>query len=136
MKRLWFAAAAVALTVALVRLGVGTNHDVGPGPAAAQAAHDDEGAEGDTRSDRGRQAAVGHGPPPWAQGPAGHAAGDKRAWHSGWIAMSPREREQTMERLAQEHASGMRSWAQCVADGRDDCEKPMPPGLAKKQLRP
>jgi hypothetical protein len=38
-----------------------------------------------------------------------------------------------MKRLTREHARGMRDWARCKATGRDDCVRPLPPGLAKKR---
>ena len=40
-----------------------------------------------------------------------------------------------MTRLAREHRQGMRAFGTCVEAGGDDCAKPLPPGLAKKQLR-
>jgi hypothetical protein len=140
MRRWWSAGAtlAVALTVALVWLAVGALSDdelTGrPAVAASTPGPEDPAEPG---NDRGRVAAEGHGPPPWAHGPGGRdgapGKAGKRSWHAAWKAMSPRERERTMTRLAEEHAAGMRAWAACVADGRDDCEKPLPPGLAKRQ---
>jgi hypothetical protein len=50
-----------------------------------------------------------------------------------WKRFSPAERSETMRRLAREHARGMRAWARCKATGRDDCVRPLPPGLAKKR---
>jgi hypothetical protein len=37
-----------------------------------------------------------------------------------------------MRTLAEEHDRGMKQWHRCVASGRSACEKPLPPGLAKK----
>lgn len=143
MGRWWPAGAVVAvtLTVALVWLGVGAFPDDGPprGGAAAASTPAPEGVD-EQRSERGRAASQGHGPPAWAHGRGARdgapGKADERAWHGVWQAMSPRERERTMRRLAEEHATGMEAWGSCVAEGRDDCEKPLPPGLAKKQLRP
>lgn len=137
MKRWLSAAVAVLVTVALVWLGAGFSGDE-PATVPAAAAADDDDAEGtEEPSDRGREASAGHGPPAWAEGAGGgDAPGHDRAWHEAWKAMTPTQREQTMARFAEEHASGMRAWAQCVSEGRDDCEKPLPPGMAKKQLRP
>lgn len=143
MVRWMSAAVAVALTVVLVWFAVGSSGDEPLGRTVAAAAQGDDETEGaedpqgdaDERSDRGREASAGHGPPPWAGGPGrDDAKRDKRAWLVAWQAMSPEQREQTMTRLAQEHAAGMRAWEQCASEGLEDCEKPLPPGLAKKQL--
>lgn len=122
---------AVALVVGLVTLAVRDTPASVSQPVAA-AATDDPSAEGE----RGR--GEGHGPPPWAGGAQDKADRKQshKAWHDAVKDMTPKQRERTMTRLADEHKDGMRAWARCVADGRDDCEKPMPPGLAKKQLRP
>ncbi len=47
--------------------------------------------------------------------------------------MSPGERERLMKQLADEHEAGMKVYQSCRAEGRDDCTKPLPPGLAKRQ---
>ena len=125
------AVVAVALVVGLVVLAVRDTPASVSEPVAASSS-DDPSARGE--HDRGE----GHGPPPWAGG--GQDKDDRRqdhkAWHDAWQAMTPKQRDQAMTRLAAEHEDGMRAWARCVADGGDDCEKPMPPGQAKKQLRP
>ena len=36
------------------------------------------------------------------------------------------------ERLTTQHAKGMKAFGACVEAGRSDCEKPLPPGLAKR----
>jgi hypothetical protein len=128
------AVVAVALVVGLVGLVALVVRDTPASvsePVAATASDDPTG--------RGEHHhGEGHGPPPWAG--AGHDRDDRgqghKAWHDAWKAMTPEQREQTMRRLASEHEDGMRAWARCVADGGDDCEKPLPPGQAKKQLRP
>ena len=38
-----------------------------------------------------------------------------------------------MATLSREHADAMQKWSDCVAAGRDDCVRPLPPGLAKKR---
>lgn len=141
MKRWLSAVVAVALIVTLVWIVEGSSGDGPVAGTVAAAAQDDEsegsGDSGDRRSDRGRGASAGHGPPPWAEGPGrGNDREDDRAWHEAWRDMTPQQREQTMSRFAEEHAAGMRAWGECRSQGRDDCEKPLPPGLAKKQLRP
>jgi hypothetical protein len=50
-----------------------------------------------------------------------------------WKRLSPAEKVRMMKRLTREHARGMRDWARCKATGRDDCVRPLPPGLAKKR---
>jgi hypothetical protein len=50
-----------------------------------------------------------------------------------WKKPSPAEKARTMRKLTREHARGMRAWARCKSTGRDDCVRPLPPGLAKKQ---
>ena len=125
------AVVAVALVVGLVALVVREAPASVSQPVAATASEDPSAGD---ENDRGE----GHGPPPWAGG--GHDKDDRRqghkAWHDAWKAMTPKQREQMMERLAAEHEDGMRDWVRCVADGGDDCERPLPPGQAKKQLRP
>ncbi len=37
-----------------------------------------------------------------------------------------------MATLVKEHEQGMKAFAACRDAGGDDCEKPLPPGLAKK----
>jgi hypothetical protein len=122
------AALAVAVVVALVTLAVAGLLGAEP-DGLDVAAGADEGSE--SSPEKQVKKSRGHGPPPWAHGPKG----DHKAWQRAWKKMTPQQREQTMTRLAQEHAAGMRAWVTCKADGRDDCEKPVPPGLAKKQLR-
>jgi hypothetical protein len=70
-----------------------------------------------------------HGPPPWAHG---HATKGQDKSLTKWKAMTPARREATMTRLAREHAAGMKVFSACVAAGRHDCVKPLPPGLAKR----
>lgn len=108
-------------------------------PFADDAGEQDVAATGATEQDAARDSTQpartkvwrGNGPPPGAHGPKG----DDKAWQRAWKKLTPQQRERTMARLAEEHAVGVRAWAKCKAEGREGCEKPMPPGLAKKQLR-
>jgi hypothetical protein len=70
-----------------------------------------------------------HGPPPWAHG---HGAKGQDKSLASWKAMSGAQRAATMDRLVREHAAGMKKFSACVQAGRRDCEKPLPPGLAKR----
>jgi hypothetical protein len=84
----------------------------------------------------------GLGPPPWAH--AGGRLGAERgnaaqSWKDAWRALTPAQRTQKMAALSRAHDEGMREWTRCVrAAGtagaeRRACEKPLPPGLAKRQ---
>ena len=84
----------------------------------------------------------GLGPPPWAN--AGGRLGAQhgkatQSWKDDWRALTPAQRAQKMTALSRAHEQGMRKWTRCVrAAGTDTakrraCEKPLPPGLAKKQ---
>lgn len=88
------------------------------------------------------KAGPGHGPPPWAAlGHRGQARGHgaDADWKEAWRKLTPAQRERTMTDLAKAHAEGMQKWAACVSAAGDDreqraaCEKPLPPGLAKRQ---
>jgi hypothetical protein len=81
---------------------------------------------GDTGQDKERG-----GPPPWA-----HSVGAGKKDKSGldaWKQLGPAQREVLMARLTREHSDGMKAYGACRDDGRADCEKPLPPGLAKRQ---
>ena len=70
----------------------------------------------------------GHGPPAWA-----HAHNDKsHASPATGKALTPGQRTGRMAALAREHAAGMRRWRECTSAGREDCVRPLPPGLAKR----
>lgn len=96
------------------------------------------------------------GPPPWAHaGKDGRKhekadedeksdkadKADKQAWKKYWHDLTPAQRAAKMAELAQAHADGMKKFAACVKAAGDDqarraaCARPLPPGLAKKQLR-
>lgn len=84
----------------------------------------------------------GLGPPPWAQasGRLGARRGKTdKSWKDDWRALTPAQKARKMEVLSRAHDQGMLEWTRCVrsagTDGakRRDCEKPLPPGLAKKQ---
>lgn len=84
----------------------------------------------------------GLGPPPWARAGGGPAAQRGKAdhfWKDQWRTLSPAQRADKMTALARAHQDGMRTWTECVRAAGPDradrraCEKPLPPGLAKKQ---
>ena len=112
-------------------------HDSGTqgGEAAVAAADPGDVAEADESStdddqDAGPDAERG-GPPPWA-----HSAAKGKHAKQGldaWKRLTPAQREALMTRLTREHAAGMKAYSACRAEGRADCEKPLPPGLAKRQ---
>jgi hypothetical protein len=112
--------AAVALT--------SSDDDARPGHSKTKADKGDH-AKG-PKSDRGHA-------PPWAH----HGKGGKpdQAWKDAWQKLTPAQRAARMAELAQQHADGMKKWAECVKSAGDDaaarakCTKPLPPGLAKKQ---
>lgn len=95
------------------------------------------GAEDPRQDEKG-----GPGPPPWASaGGANAKRGNATdSWKDDWRALTPAQKTQTMASLARAHEDGMRNWTLCVraagtdAEKRRTCEKPLPPGLAKKQL--
>lgn len=85
------------------------------------------------------------GRPDWAHGGKAdkrHAnKGPDAAWKEAWRKLTPEQRAAKMAELAQKHADGMKKFAACVKDAAGDkaalgkCERPLPPGLAKKNLR-
>lgn len=118
--------------------------------AATQASHDsDEGAAVGSSAEarqghpRGTKVKKPPGPPAWAHAHKSHPGGGPdradKAWKDAWHAMTPAQREERMTALARAHRQGMRQWAECVAAAGDDatqrsgCEKPLPPGLAKRR---
>jgi len=92
----------------------------------------------DTNDDHG----LSLGPPSWAHGHGRHGNGTKsiqdNAWKNAWQQLTPTQRSNKMAALAKAHAEGMRAWVDCVAAaGKSSvnlakCEKPLPPGLAKR----
>jgi hypothetical protein len=95
-----------------------------PGDVAeADESSTDDDQDADTAAERG-------GPPPWAHS----AAQGKKAKHGldAWKRLTPAQKEALMTRLTREHAAGMKAYSACRADGRKDCKKPLPPGLAKR----
>lgn len=104
--------------------------------AVSSAPDDDRSRAGKERSKKD------WGPPPWARA-HGRAHPDvkdhaDKSWKEAWLALTPAQRERRMSELARVHAQGMREWATCVAatpeaPSPDACEKPLPPGLAKRQ---
>lgn len=76
----------------------------------------------------------------WKRGPGAPAWGARKAgkrldpeWKKEWRKLTPRQRAERMAELARAHAEGMEKWAECVAARRDDCVKPLPPGLARRR---
>jgi len=97
-------------------------------------------AHGDTEKAEPRNRG-GLGPPAWAPagGQGAHRAEAAQSWKDQWHALTPAQKTRQMAALARAHEDGMRKWRQCVrAAGteratRGSCQKPLPPGLAKKQ---
>ncbi len=113
--------------------GPGRRSGVGPVPARQRRGGRRDGPRGATHASAGdddERAETGEtGPPPWAHGHAGkqgHGPG------AAWKALSPTQRSDLMKRLTTRHAQGMKAFGACVKAGRSDCEKPLPPGLAKR----
>ena len=102
-----------------------SSDDSGPG----RQQHVDSPSEppGQTKSHPGPK--TGHGPPPWARG---HGARGGKPHADGWKELAPDQRATMMAELVRRHADGMQEWRSCVAAKRDDCARPVPPGLAKR----
>ena len=128
----------VGVPVVAVAVGAGSDGPVAQAFAAGPTA-DDEGdeqhaAKGKDHDARGHR----HGPPRWAQGHGANGHGAKKpgkAALEAWKKLTPAQKAKRMAELAREHADGMERWADCVAAGRTGCERPVPPGLAKRELR-
>ena len=111
---------------------------VGVVPAAVAALAEDQPPAG--RSDDDRDVGQSFGPPPWAHH-GWHQAKDqnKASWKEAWSGLTPEQREQKMTALIKAHTEGMAKWQKCAAAAGEDreqrskCEKPLPPGLAKRQ---
>lgn len=87
---------------------------------------DDESVDDRADGERG-------GPPPWASS-VGRDARDKAPKAlSKWKSLTSDQKAALMKRLAAEHEAGMKEFAACREEGRADCVKPLPPGLAKRQ---
>ena len=143
-------AAAVLLVVGLpalaAALGPGTSDPAGApsfstGRTADDGPADDDGAGTPDKAGKSQKAdrdeahdARGHrqGPPPWAHGHGVKKPG--KAALEAWKKLTPAGKAKRMATLSQRHADGMKRWAACVAAGRTDCERPLPPGLAKRGL--
>ena len=79
-----------------------------------------------------------HGPPRWAHGHGANGHGARKpgkAALEAWKNLTPAQKAKRMAELARVHADGMERWADCVAAGRTGCERPVPPGLAKREVR-
>jgi len=125
-----------AVPTATTVLAVGSTQDSPPAADALVKAH------GSATLVEERRDHDGLGPPPWAH--AGGRLGVQRgkaaqSWKDVWRALTPAQRTQKMAALSRAHEEGMRKWTRCVraagTDGakRRACEKPLPPGLAKKR---
>ena len=128
-RRIIAAALALAVAGSLSSAAIAFADDHATSPQPGKSAH-----AGKTDGDDANEPAGG-GPPPWAHG--GRA---DQGWKAAWHALTPAERKAKMSGLAKEHAAGMKTWAACArAAGADSaarakCVRPLPPGLAKKQL--
>ena len=71
----------------------------------------------------------GHGPPFWAHR---HGPRHDKAAREEWRKLTPEQRRDFMDKLIREHTEAMQEWGECVAADRDDCEFPLPPGLAPR----
>lgn len=123
---------AAVVAVAATAVVAVVDDTAGPDPAGARTVQADDERSTQDRGDERR-----HGPPPWvrggdARGKADGKADGKAGWKAGWKALTPRQRERRMTRLAQQHADGVRAWSRCVVREGDDCDKPLPPGHAKR----
>jgi hypothetical protein len=58
---------------------------------------------------------------------------EQRGPGSAWKSLTPAQKAKKMAELSREHADAMKKWADCVAAGQDECERPLPPGLAKRR---
>jgi hypothetical protein len=116
----------IAVTVSVVGPSL-SQHDAGADVAVAAA---DPGDSDDDAGDAGTATARRGGPPAWAHS-VSRAGG--MAGLGAWERLSPAERERLMTRLAAEHRNGMEAYHVCRAEGRTDCSKPLPPGLAKRR---
>lgn len=76
------------------------------------------------KPDKGR----GHGPPSWARATGNKDKGSLDAWKE----LTPQQRATKMAALTRAHTAGMKKWGKCTAAGRNDCTRPLPPGLAKR----
>lgn len=129
----------VAGTAAALLLGGGGDaprSPTGSAQAAAPHQHADHGKRaGHAEKDKSHH---GHGSPAWAADKAHGSEQGRSGWKTAWQALTPAERSARMEALAQAHAEGMEQWRSCVAaagDNRNEraaCEKPLPPGQAKR----
>jgi hypothetical protein len=83
----------------------------------------------------------GFGPPAWAKAekPKHHARPLDDDWRTAWRALTPAQRKSRMQALAKAHTEGMQKWHACATKAGTDsakratCEKPTPPGHAKRR---
>ena len=101
---------AVTLSVPALNLAFGSDDEAGDPPAWSNAGgggHDDKQDKPDKKGKKGKD--------------------------DGWKQLAPAERRELMAGLVREHKAGMADFTTCKQAGGTDCEKPLPPGLAKKQ---
>ena len=129
-RRVAFGLVSLLVAAALAVPVVGASwhgSDAVPGQVAVAA--DDESRADD---DRGAgPAAERQGPPPWASSVTKGKHGEHGL--GSWKRLTPQQREELMTRLVREHRVGMKAYRACRSDDRPGCEKPLPPGLAKRQ---
>jgi len=134
MKRALLAAIAATVVLALgVLAGVNSRDSSGDtddtrNAAGSSGKHDDHRGGAREEADRGEHG--DHGPPVWAHG-HGHGPKLDKAARKEWKELTPAQRRTLMDKLIREHMEGMREWRSCMVEGRDDCELPFPPGLAR-----
>jgi hypothetical protein len=135
MRRNWGVSALASILVAGLIIAVvavaGSQTD--RGGSVAQAAATDQRDKPDKDDD------AGGGPPPWAHANGqGKGRGADKMWKEAWRKLTPTQKQEKMAGLIRAHEQGMATWADCVAAAGNDigkratCEKPVPPGLAKK----
>ena len=137
MRHIWVTGLGSGLLACVLTATVLTLQTLDSPPAADATVLARADAEGAGRDENG-----GLGPPPWANAGGVGAQRNKAmdSWKDDWRALTPAQRTQKMASLARVHEDGMRNWRRCVraagtdAEKRRACEKPLPPGLAKKQL--
>ncbi len=113
---------AAAVTAALLALGALPTLE-------AALADEATGPGQEESSTAGEGATDSNGPPPWRH----RADDDTRHGPPPWARGDREQPAQAMRRLVHRHAEDMQRWHACVTDGRADCAKPWPPGLAKNR---
>ncbi len=118
-------AVGVMALAALPALAVSLASNDDPGRERVSHSHDHARDHADAGGPKRDKATKGH--KGWqhqqrAQGP-----------RSAWRTLTPAQRARKMAELSQTSRGAMQKWADCVAAGKDDCVRPLPPGLARKR---